>query len=122
VVAHAYTLNTLTNRLDHAGAFVTEYSRQRPRPIARHRMEIGMAQAARREADQDLPAPRVGKVDLIDSERLSNCFENRRLYPHRRRRLQRTQHRARRYAGERMCVKRGARLTDLARASILGAQ
>ena len=45
-------------------------------------VEIGVADAAGGEADQDLPRLRLGELDLLDDERLAELLEHRRAHPH----------------------------------------
>ena len=45
-------------------------------------VEIGVADAAGGETDQDLPRLRLGELDLLDDEGLAELLEHRRAHPH----------------------------------------
>ncbi len=89
-VALLQVVNERADLLDNAGGLVAERHRQRPWPVAVDDGEIGMAQARRRNADQDLARSRSFQVDLLNPERArlrvrggqAHLFENRGLDLH----------------------------------------
>ncbi len=62
-----------------AGALVARDERQRRlgRPIAAHRVEVGVAHAGRRQPDDDLAGPRLGHGELVDGQRLAEGVNDR---------------------------------------------
>jgi len=76
VVTHSAARHALTDRLDHAGALVADHGGERPWTITRHRMQVGMAQAACRQPDEHLTSLRLGQLDVVDHQGFLDCDEN----------------------------------------------
>ena len=69
--------------LDDPGSLVAEDRRRVSGGVgAGGGVEVGVADAAGGEADQDLSRPRLGELDLLDDERLAELLEDRRAHPH----------------------------------------
>jgi hypothetical protein len=63
--------------LDDAGALVAQDARRVAGRIrARRRVEVGVADTARVEPDERLALLRLGELDLLDDERLSELLED----------------------------------------------
>src|SRR6185437_7912566 len=70
--------------LDHlAGALMAADDRERHRDVAGHKVLVGVAQAARREFDQNLLRLRRVEFDLIDLPLLMHAIQHRGLGLHR---------------------------------------
>ena len=77
VVAGRDRAHTLADRLDDPSPFVTEHGwRIAGRVGARGRVQIGVADPAGDEADEHLPCPRLGQVELLHLERLAEPLEH----------------------------------------------
>jgi hypothetical protein len=77
VIARRHHRHPRADSLDDAGAFVAEDAgRVAGRVLARCRVEIGVADAARCEADEDLALLRLSEVELLDDERLTELLED----------------------------------------------
>src|SRR6266536_1466592 len=68
VIARREAGDVFADRLDDAGAFVTEYRRQRRVVIAVTPVLVGLAHAAGDDPDQKLVRPRIGQLHLLDAE------------------------------------------------------
>ena len=78
VIARRERGHVRADALDDAGAFVAEHRRRVAGRIgARCRVEVGVADAAGGEPDEDLARARLREVDLLDDEWLPELLENR---------------------------------------------
>ena len=69
--------------LDHAGALVPEHGRRVAGGVgAGGGVEVGVADAAGGESDQDLAGARLGQLDLLHAERLAELLEHRGAHLH----------------------------------------
>ena len=69
--------------LDDAGALVREEGRRVTGGVgARRCVQVGMADAARHEADEHFTCPRLGELDLLHDERPTELLEHRRANLH----------------------------------------
>ena len=83
VVARAQRADALPDALHDARAFVAEHRRRVARRIgARRRVEIGMADAAGHEADEDLARLRLRELELLHRQGSVELLENRCPDPH----------------------------------------
>src|SRR5262249_54776003 len=63
--------------LDDAGAFVSEHARRVARGVrTRSRVQVGMADPARREPDERLAGLRLLELDLLHGERLTELLQH----------------------------------------------
>src|SRR4051794_13197561 len=77
VVARRDGGHVLADALDDAGALVAENGRRVTRGIGAGRgVEVGVADAARDEADEHLARVRLGELDLVHGERLPELLEH----------------------------------------------
>ena len=77
VVAGRDERHAVAHALDDACALVPEHARRVAGRIgARRRVEVGVADAARDEPDERLARLRLGQLDVLDDERLSELLEN----------------------------------------------
>ena len=66
-----------TDRLDDAGALVAEHARRVTAGVgAGRRVEVGVADAARREPDERLAPLRLLQLDVLDDERSPELLED----------------------------------------------
>ena len=85
VVARLHERHALADRLDDAGALVPEHARRvAGRVGARGGVHVGVADAARGQADERLARPGLGQVDLLHDERLPELLQHCGADPHRR--------------------------------------
>src|SRR5215208_2799488 len=88
VIAGRQAGDPLARRLDHAGALVPQHGRRvAGRVGAAGGVEVGVADAARGQAHQNLTGPRSVELDVLDDERLGELLEYRGADLHRRRTL-----------------------------------
>src|SRR5262249_6033056 len=67
----------LTDLLADAGAFVSEHARRVARGVrTRSRVQVGMADPARREPDERLAGLRLLELDLLHGERLTELLQH----------------------------------------------
>ena len=77
MVAGSDERDALPHPLDDAGALVAEDARRvAGRVGARGRVQVGVADAAGRQADEHLARLRLREVDLLDDERLPELLED----------------------------------------------
>src|SRR5204862_7902299 len=77
VVARRDVLHAVADPFDDARSFVAKHSgRVAGRVSARSRVEVGVADAAGDEADEDLAGFRLGEVDDLDFERRPELLED----------------------------------------------
>ena len=76
VVAHLYRAHLGADRLDDAGALVSQDGRERVRIGAFHEVQVRMAQAGGLGADQDLARARLVDLDVFDLKRLTHFAQN----------------------------------------------
>src|SRR5262245_19300462 len=82
-VARLDERDSVADSLDDACALVTEDTRRVARRVgAGGRVEIRVADAARGQADEHLPFPRLLQLDLLDGERLPELLQHRCPDPH----------------------------------------
>jgi hypothetical protein len=85
VVADLERRDARADRLDHAGALVSEDGRRVPGRIdAGGRVEVGVADAARGQPHERFALARLAQLELPDDERLAELLENRGPHLHRR--------------------------------------
>ena len=68
MVADRHVRDALADRLDHARALVAHHHGRGPRPVAVHDVEVGVAHAARPDADEHLGAARRLELELLDDD------------------------------------------------------
>ena len=77
VVARSDRADPLADRLDDSCSLVPEHRRRVPGRIgARGRVEVGVADAACDQADEHLTGVRLGEVELLNLERLTEPLEH----------------------------------------------
>jgi hypothetical protein len=78
VVADGDRGDALPHRLDNPGTLVPEHGRRVPGGVCpRRREQVGVANPAGREADEHLASLRLGEVELLNLERLTEPLEHR---------------------------------------------
>ena len=83
VVARRDARHALADLLDHAGALVPEHGRRvAGRVRAARGVEVGMTDAAGREAHQHLAELRALELDVLDDERLGELLQDGGANPH----------------------------------------
>ena len=84
VVSGLHEPHSLADPLDHARALVPEHGGRVPGRIgAGSGVEIRVANAARLQPHERLTRPRLGELDLLNLERLTEFLQHRRAYLHR---------------------------------------
>ena len=77
VVADGEVADVVADRLDHPGALVAEHRRRvAGRVGARRGVHVGVADAARLQADEHLAGLRLGEIDLLDHERRAELLQD----------------------------------------------
>ncbi len=76
VVARLHIGDVGADLLDDAGGLVPKHRGQRVRIKAFHEVQIGMAEAGDRRADQDLARARLRQADVLDDQRLVDFIED----------------------------------------------
>jgi hypothetical protein len=83
VVVLGERFDTGPDPLDHARALVAEHGRRIAGGIdPGRRVEIGVADAAGDQPDEDLALRGVGQLDLLHDQGLAELLEHRRTHPH----------------------------------------
>ena len=83
VVADGERRDVGADALDHTGTLVPEHAwRVAARIHTGSRVEIRVTDTARAQADEDLSGLRLGKVELLDDERLAELLEHGGADPH----------------------------------------
>ena len=77
MVARRDVADAVADALDDTRTFMAEHRRRIARRVGAGRgVEIGVADAARREPDQDLAGSRLGEVQVLNFEWRSELLEN----------------------------------------------
>lgn len=76
MVTRLHVAHILAHGLHDASALVAEHSRHRAGILAFDQVQIAVAQARGRGADQYFPPARAGNVHVLDGERLVRAMEN----------------------------------------------
>ena len=78
VIAGLERRHALAEALDDAGALVAEHGRRVTRRVgAGGRVEVGVADAARNEPDENLARLRLGEIELLHRERRAELLQHR---------------------------------------------
>ena len=85
-IADGQAVHLRADRLDDAGALVSEHHRPRANPFALDDVQVGAADADRVDAYQRIERAGALQVDLAHDERGARRLEERRAHPHRRER------------------------------------
>ncbi len=76
MVARFYIIDVGADLLDHTSRFMAEHCRQRMWIKPFHEVQIRVAEAGDRGADQDFARARVGQADVLDHQRLVDFVQD----------------------------------------------